>query len=114
MSDEPVELDEHRGMAAQKSTELRRLLRVVRIDQARLRRQRDDFERYLRAAPATTWAQVATKVRYLLRLYAATPGAQDPRHQKLIADTLDDLARLSARPSPQPSARPFGDTKETP
>ncbi len=99
MSDEPVELDEHRGMAAQKSTELRRRLRVVRIDQARLRRQRDDFERYLRAAPATTWAQVATKARYLLRLYAAMPEAQDSRHQKLIAGTLDDLARLSARPS---------------
>lgn len=99
MSDDPVELDQHRGMAAQKLTETRRRLHAVRIDQARLRRQRNDFERYLRAAPATTWAPVATKARYLLRLYAATPEAQDPRHRKLIDSTLDDLARLSAQPS---------------
>lgn len=99
MSDDPIELDQRRGMAAQKSTETRRRLRAVRVDQARLRRQRDDFERFLRAAPAASWAQAATKARYLLQLYAATNEARDPRHQKLIASTLDDLARLSARPS---------------
>jgi hypothetical protein len=32
MADEPVELDEHRGMAAQKSTEICRRLRLVQTD----------------------------------------------------------------------------------
>jgi hypothetical protein len=36
MADDPVELDEHRGMAAQKSTEIRRRLHAVRADQVAL------------------------------------------------------------------------------
>jgi hypothetical protein len=39
-----VELDEHRGMAAQKSTELRRRLHEVQADQTALRRRQDEFE----------------------------------------------------------------------
>ena len=35
----PVELDEHRGMAAQKLTEIRRRLNKVQADQAALRRR---------------------------------------------------------------------------
>jgi hypothetical protein len=37
MTDKPVELDEHRGMAAQKLTETRRHLREVQADQSALR-----------------------------------------------------------------------------
>jgi hypothetical protein len=32
----------------------------------------------------------------LLNAFAATPWAQDPRRQKLIANVLADLARLTA------------------
>ena len=39
-----VELDKHRGMAAQKSTELRRRLHEVQADQTALRRRQDEFE----------------------------------------------------------------------
>ena len=35
MTDRPIELDSHRGMAAQKATELRRLLSEVAEDRAR-------------------------------------------------------------------------------
>ena len=42
MPDRPVELDEHRGMAAQKSTELR--LHEVQADQTALQRRQDEFE----------------------------------------------------------------------
>ena len=42
MTDRPVELDEHRGMAAQTSTELRRRLHKVQADQAALRRRQDE------------------------------------------------------------------------
>jgi len=41
MTDDPVELDEHRGMAAQKSTEIRRRLHQVQADQAALRRRQE-------------------------------------------------------------------------
>jgi hypothetical protein len=45
MTDEPVDLDEHRGMAAQKATEIRRE-RLYRFeqDQADLRRQQEELE----------------------------------------------------------------------
>ena len=39
--DEPVDLDEHRGMAAQKQTEIRRLLHEVQANQTALRARQD-------------------------------------------------------------------------
>jgi uncharacterized protein YukE len=95
MTDDPVELDEHRGIAAQKSTEIRRRLQEVQADQAALRRRQEEFERHAVAAPSTTWAEAAAKARYLIQLLAATPEAQDPRRRELIAQVLDELARLS-------------------
>jgi hypothetical protein len=96
MTDRPVELDEHRGMAAQKSTEIRRRLREVEADQSALRHRQEEFERYAVASPSNSWLAVAERARYLIQLFAATPEAQDPRRQELIASVLDDLARLSS------------------
>ena len=95
MADTPVELDEHRGMAAQKSTEIRRRRNEVQADQEALQGRQEEFERYAVAAPSTTWLEVAAKARYLIQIFAATPEARDPRRQELIAKVLDDLARLS-------------------
>jgi SpoVK/Ycf46/Vps4 family AAA+-type ATPase len=95
MTDKPVELDEHRGMAAQKSTETRRRLREVEADQSALRHRQQEFERYAVTAPSTNWPDAAKKARYLIQLFAATPEARDPRRQALIASVLEDLARLS-------------------
>ena len=95
MTDPPVELDEHRGMAAQRSTEIRRRLHEVQADQVVLRQQHEEFERHAVAALSTTWPEVAAKARYLIQLFAGTPEAQDPRRRELIAQVLDDLARLS-------------------
>ncbi|MGB8273940.1 MAG: hypothetical protein WCF16_01580 [Alphaproteobacteria bacterium] len=95
MTDDPVDLDQHRGMAAQKSTEIRRRLQEVQDDQAALRDRQEEFEKFLLAVPATTWPEAAAKARYLIQLFAATPDAQDPRRKKLIASALDDLARLT-------------------
>ena len=58
MTDNPVELDEHRGMAAQKSTEIRRRFQEVQADQAALRRRQEEFESHALAAPSTTWARL--------------------------------------------------------
>jgi hypothetical protein len=98
MADEPIELDEHRGMAAQKSTEVRRRLHEVQADQAELRRRQLEFEDHAAAAPSETWPEAAEKARYLIQLFAATPEARAPRRQELIAKVLDDLARLSRSP----------------
>jgi hypothetical protein len=98
MADKPVELDEHRGMAAQKSTEIRRRLHEFQTDQAELRRRQAEFEDYAAAAPSATWPEAAEKARYLIQLFAATPEARAPRRQELIAQVLDDFARLSRSP----------------
>jgi hypothetical protein len=60
-----------------------------------LRDRQEAFERQAVAGPSTSWAEAADRARYLIRLFAATPEARDPRRQELIAKVLDDLARLS-------------------
>jgi hypothetical protein len=98
MTDKAIELDEHRGMAAQKATDLRRLLADVEADQRALRLRQDDLEAHLLAAPAANWQEAAEKASYLLKLFAATLSAQDPRRQTLIAAVLADFQRLSDEP----------------
>ncbi len=97
MTDRPVDLDDHRGRAAQKDTEIRRRLHEVQADQAALRARQEELEGFTLATEATTWPEVAAKARYLIQLYAATPEAQDPRRQKLIASAIAELDRLSDR-----------------
>jgi len=98
MGDDPVELDEHRGMAAQKATEIRRQrLLDFQADQAALRRSQEELEKLLLAAPAETWPEAAAKAQYLIQLFAATAEGQDPRRKELIQHALDDLDRLCDR-----------------
>ena len=97
MTDRTIDLDKHRGMAAQKATEFRRLLADVEANEKTLRLRQDELEAHLLAAPATNWHEAAEKARYLLNLFAATLAAQDPRKQKLIAAVLADFGRLSGR-----------------
>jgi hypothetical protein len=94
MNNDPVSLDGHRGMAAQKATEARRLLAEVAENDRHIRERLDELERQLSAAASVTWADAAAKATYLLELFATTPQAQDPRRQRLIASALDDFARL--------------------
>jgi hypothetical protein len=95
MTDKPIDLDQHRGMSAQKATGLRRLLAEVESNGKTLRLRQDELETQLLSAPAANWHDAAEKARYLLNLFAATLGAQDPRRQKLIAAVLADFKRLS-------------------
>jgi hypothetical protein len=97
MTDETVELDRRRGMAAQKATDIRRLVAQVAANQEALRLRQEELEAQLIAAPADNWQDAAAKARYLLMLFADTPAAQDPRRQKLIANVLTDFASLSER-----------------
>ncbi|MFY9625856.1 MAG: hypothetical protein WAL40_09945 [Rhodoplanes sp.] len=95
--DKPINLDEHRGMAAQKATELRRLLAEVAANEQALQLRQAELEAHLVAAPAADWLEAAEKARYLLGLFGATLAAQDPRKQTLIAAVLADFDRLSAK-----------------
>jgi hypothetical protein len=95
MNDDPVELDAHRGMTAQKATEIRRRLSAVLTEQAALRQRQADLEAVLFAVPAATWPEAVAKARYLLQLFAAASEGQDSHRQQLIASVLDDLAKLS-------------------
>ena len=56
MTDKTIDLDQHRGMAAQKATDLRRLLADVEANEKALRLGRDELENHLLAAPAANWA----------------------------------------------------------
>jgi hypothetical protein len=95
MTDETIDLDRRRGMAAQKATTLRRLLADVEANETALRLRQDELESHLLAAPAANWQEAAEKARYLLNLFSATLAAQDPRRQTLIAAVLADFKRLS-------------------
>ena len=102
MTKDPVDLDEHRGMAAQVATDIRRKrLHEFQVRQETWQRRQEELETLLKAAPAETWREAATKAKFLIQVLATTPEAQDPRHRKLIANTLDDLARLSVRETKQ-------------
>ena len=98
MTDRTIDLDQRRGMAAQKATDLRRMLAEVQANQHTLRVRQDELEAQLVAAPAANWHEAAEKARYLLDLFAASLAAHDPRRQALIAAVLADFERLSKEP----------------
>ncbi|MGB6543314.1 MAG: hypothetical protein WBF03_20855 [Xanthobacteraceae bacterium] len=95
MTEKTIDLDQHRGMAAQKATGLRRLLAGVEENEKALRLRQDELETHLLASPAASWEEAAEKAGYLLNLFAATLAAEDPRRQKLVAAVLADFKRLS-------------------
>lgn len=95
MTDHPVDLDKHRGMAAQKATDLRRALAAVESHVRELREREADLEHRLITVPAASWSEAAVKARYLLNLYAASLPVEDTRHRALVSALFDDFARLS-------------------
>jgi hypothetical protein len=82
-------------MAAQKATDLRRLLADVESNERALHLRQNELESHLVAAPAANWYEAAEKARYLLKLFGASLAGQDPRRQKLIEAVLADFERLS-------------------
>ncbi len=94
VSDKSLDLDKHRGMAAQKATDIRRILADVENSARNLREQRV-LENELLSVPAVSWPEAATKARYVLNLYAAGLAPADTHHHDLVAAVLADFARLS-------------------
>ena len=81
MITQAIQLDKHRGMAAQKATDLRRLRSEVEADQAALHARQTELETLLAAAPAANWPEAVEKARYLLGLFAQSSAAADPRRR---------------------------------
>lgn len=102
MMDEPVDLDAHRNFAAMRATEGRRQrLYECRADREVQYYRQEDLERSL-ATPAESWPEAAAKAQYLIQLFSATAEAQDPHRKGLVAQTLDDLSKLSERAKEHP------------
>jgi hypothetical protein len=95
VSDKPLDLDSHRGMAAQKATDMRRILAEVENNAKELRDRQGLLENQLLSAPAASWPEAAAKARYVLNLYAAGLPLSDTRHRDLVVAVLADFARLS-------------------
>ena len=95
MSDKPVDLDKHRGMAAQKATDIRRILAEVENNARDLRDRQGLLENQLLSVPAASWKEAAAKAGYLLNLYATGLAPADTRQRDLVAAVFADFARLS-------------------
>lgn len=94
MTDHPTNLDAHRGMAAQKATDLRRLRSEVEADQQALRTRQTELEDLLAASPAADWPEEFENARYLLGLFAQNTDASDLRRLRLIDRVLADFDHL--------------------
>jgi hypothetical protein len=95
VTDIPIDLDRHRGMAAQKATDIRRVLADVEANAKLLRDKQGVVEIQLLAVPAASWPEAVAKARYVLNLYSAGLAPTDTHHRDLVAAVLADFARLS-------------------
>lgn len=99
MSETPINLDKHRGMAAQKATDIRRVIAEVEANAKQLRDKQGAVEIQLLSVPATSWSEAVAKARYVLNLYSAGLAPTDTHHRDLVAAVLADLTRLSGEDS---------------
>jgi hypothetical protein len=95
VSDHPLDLDKHRGMAAQKATDIRRILADVENNARDLRDRQAVLENQLLSVPAASWPEAAAKARYIFNLYAAGLSLDDTHHRDLVSAVLADFDRLS-------------------
>jgi hypothetical protein len=95
MSETPIDLDKHRGMAAQKATDIRRVLADVEANAKLLRDSQRVVELQLLTVPAASWPEAVAKARYVLNLYAAGLAPADTHHRDLVTAVLADLTRLA-------------------
>ena len=95
MSESPIDLDKHRGMAAQKATDIRRVLADVEANARLLRDSQAAVELQLLEVPASSWPEAVAKACYVLNLYAADLAPTDTHHRDLVTAVLSDFTRLA-------------------
>jgi hypothetical protein len=93
VTDKPLDLDRHRGMAAQKATDIRRVLAEVENNARDLRERQGALENQLLSVPADSWPEAAAKARYVLNLYAAGLAPVDTHQRDLVAAVFADFRR---------------------
>jgi hypothetical protein len=98
MTDQPLDLDKHRGIAAQKATDIRRVLAEVENHAKELRDRQAVLEAQLLSVSASSWTEAAAKARYVLNLYVASLAPDDTHHRDLVAAIFDDFDRLGSEP----------------
>ncbi len=99
----PILLDEHRGMVPNRRPRFTAASpRSRRINSVAIRRT--ELEKFLLAAPASTWPRRPAQGALSDRAPCPASIARDPRRQKLIAGVLEDFVRLSGEPAGQPGA----------
>jgi hypothetical protein len=79
VTEKAIDLDQHRGVAAQKATDLRQLPADVEANEKALHLRQDELEAHLLAAPSTNWCEAAEKARYLLNLFPGSPANKQAR-----------------------------------
>jgi hypothetical protein len=82
-------------MAAQKATDIRRVIAEVEANAKLLRDRQGVVEIEILAVPAISWPEAVAKARYVLNLYSASLAPTDTHHRDLVAAVLADLVRLS-------------------
>jgi hypothetical protein len=97
VSKTPVDFDKHRGIAAQKATDIRRALAEVEANAALSRERQGVVEIELLSVPAASWPEAVAKARYVLNLYAAGLAPADTHHRDLVKAVREDLTRLARR-----------------
>jgi hypothetical protein len=100
MTDHPIPLDEHRGMMAQKATEMRRHHADAEADQAVLHQRQQDLHVRLAATPASDWSELEVKVRHLVEVFSDGPNGDNPRVAALVQSVLTDFAFLGSNKPP--------------
>ena len=95
MTTKAIDLDGRRGMAAQKATDIRRVIADVEANAKLLRDKQGIVEIEILGAPAASWPEAVAKARYVLNLYSAGLPATDTHHRDLVTAVLADLTRLS-------------------
>ena len=97
MTDEPLDLDKHRGMAAQNATDIRRALAEVENNARDLRERQAILENQLLSVPAASWPEAAAKARYFLNLYASGLPPVDTRHRGSRCGNIRGLCASRSR-----------------
>src|SRR4029453_13709781 len=95
VTDTPIELDKHRGMAAQKATDIRRVIADVEANAKLLRDKQGVVEIEILAAPPPSWPGAGPKGLFVLTLFPPGLPATDPHPRALVSGVLAALPRLS-------------------
>ena len=86
-------------MAAQKATDIRRMIAEVEVNARELRDKQASSKFISLRCPASSWPEAVAKARFMLELSVSGLAPSDTHHRDLVAAVLADLTRLSGEES---------------